>query len=131
MNTLTQILKYLILIDVSLFFHLGFLLGKFVSDRHHHIREIALQQYRYPNQAQVKTALALPTSNFMSHPNSVSHTELNEKLWLEFMGCIQRQKFNYAQRLDDFVTSFIDEEYRVLTRCLLNSEQLIDNYTKR
>lgn len=111
------------------FFIPGFLLGKFVSDRHHHIRELALQQYRYPNQAQVRTALAVPAANFLSHTATVTHQEMNEKLWLEFMGCIQRQRPDYSQRLDEYVNSFIDDQYKTVTKCLLSLENLINNYS--
>lgn len=103
-------------------------MGKFVSDRHHHLREMALQQYRYANEAQVKAALAIPAANFQSSPSTISHQQLNNKVWLEFIGCIQSQNFNYERQVDDFINSFIDEQYKKMSTCLLSLKHLINTY---
>lgn len=90
---------------------------------------MALQQYRAANQAKIKSTLDVPAKNFQSQSTSISHQELNNRVWLEFIGCVQQQQFNYEQQVNVFVNSFIDEQYKVVARCLMSLEKVINNYT--
>uniref|UniRef100_A0A336MUP7 CSON007479 protein n=1 Tax=Culicoides sonorensis TaxID=179676 RepID=A0A336MUP7_CULSO len=104
----------------------GFLLGKFVSDRHHHIRQLTLEQSRNANANQIKSILAEPALKFIESQQTVTHADQNEQLWREFIGCMQQQNFDYSERLDKFVIKFIDQQFRVLNKCLHSLEKFLN-----
>lgn len=105
---------------------LGFLLGKFVSDRHHHIRQLAIEQNRNANALQIKSTLSEPAKKFVDNQHHVTHAEQNQMLWREFIGCMQQQDFNYSERLDTFVNHFIDQQFKVMNKCLQSLEKFLN-----
>lgn len=105
---------------------LGFLLGKFVSDRHHHIRQLNLEQARNANAIQIKSKLSEPAIKFVEHQHQITHAEQNQQLWHEFIGCMQQQDFEYSERLDTFVNQFIDQQFKVMNKCLHSLEKFLN-----
>lgn len=47
-------------------------------------------------------------------------------MWREFIGCMQQQDLAYTERLDTFVNQFIDEQFKVMNKCLHRLEKFIN-----
>lgn len=105
---------------------LGFLLGKFVSDRHHHIRQLNIEQNRNANALQIKSKLSEPAIKFVESQHQQTHADQNQKLTREFIGCMQQQDFDYSERLDTFVNQFIDQQFKVMNKCLHSLEKFLN-----
>ncbi|XP_063706140.1 uncharacterized protein LOC134835199 [Culicoides brevitarsis] len=108
----------------------GFLLGKFVSDRHHHIRMLNLEQSRNANALQLKNQLSVPALKFVENDHRTTHDEQNRKLWQEFIACMQHQTLPYnTERLDTFVNHFIDQQFREMSSCMRKLELYLNQLT--
>lgn len=98
-----------------------------MSDRHHHIRALNVEQHRNANALQIKSKLSEPAIKFVENRHQVTNEEQNQQMWREFIGCMQQQDFTYTERLDTFVNQFIDQQFRVMNKCLHSLEKFLNH----
>lgn len=100
---------------------LGFLLGKFVSDRQYKIRELTKPKYMAVIE-QIQTlgrSIEMNAQNFSDSMALVNHPIYNRKLWDESTCADKTIDQNYDITFDVFIEKLLDKELHVAVQCLI------------
>lgn len=104
--------------------HLGFLLGKFVSDRQYKIRQLTQPKYVAVIEQIQTLRRSIETSAQNISDSTFTHPKYNRILWDEAASCIdKRTDQNFDISFEDFIEKLVDNELKVVLQCLnkLNS----------
>lgn len=109
----------------------GFLLGKYVSDRHHKIRQ--LQQPEYVTLIkQFQTlcqSIEVSAHNITETKPSYTFTKYNRVLWDEVAACTDTSiDQSYNEKLDAFVAKLVNNELNIAYGCLKRISNLLTEF---
>lgn len=112
-------------------FRLGFLLGKYVSDRHYKIRQ--LQQPEYVTLIkQFQTlcqSIEVTAHNITETKPSYTFTKYNRILWDEVAACTDTAiEQSYHEKLDAFVAKLVNNELNIAYGCLKRMSNLLNEF---
>ncbi|XP_031631683.1 uncharacterized protein LOC116345976 [Contarinia nasturtii] len=112
---------------------LGFLLGKFVSDRQYKIRQLTQPKYiAVIEQIQTLRRSIETSSQNISDNNPVqTHPSYNRLLWEEADECTDNkidQNFNIS--FDDFIEKLVDNELKIAVQCLIRLNSILNTIGK-
>lgn len=107
-----------------LFIILGFLLGKYATDRDYKLKEIhnsdLISNF---NEIQNIRKSLIETS---SHINISDKNQLNSIIFNEFIKCTDNKDIdNFSDTFDDFITKFVPNHLHVLVKCYKDLNEFI------
>lgn len=100
---------------------LGFLLGKFVSDRQYKIRQLTQPKYvAVIEQIQtLRRSIEVSAQNISDTTYPNSHPKYNRLLWDEAASCSDKTIDQiYSDPFEDFVEKLVDNELKIVLQCL-------------
>lgn len=108
---------------------LGFLLGKFVSDRQYKIRQLTQPKYLAVIEQIQTLRRSIETSaqniSDTTYPNS--HPKYNRLLWDEAASCSDKTvEQTFSDPFEDFVGKLVDNELKIVLHCLTKLNNIMD-----
>lgn len=103
-------------------FFLGFLLGKFVSDRQYKIRQLTQPKYiAVIEQIQtLRRSIETTAQNITDSTLQQTHAKYNRLLWEEAASCTDKTiEQNYDFDFDVFIEKLVDNELKIAVQCLI------------
>lgn len=112
---------------------LGFLLGKFVSDRQYKIRQLTQPKYiAVIEQLQiVRRTIETNAQNISDTTLIQTHPKYNRQMWEEAASCTDTPfEYSFDIRFDDFIEKLVDTELTVTLQCLNKLKSLMSTIGK-
>lgn len=117
------------IVTVVVLLFLGFLLGKFVSDRQYKIRQLAQPKYvAVIEQIQtLRRTIEISAQNISDTTYPNSHPKYNQLLWDEAASCSDKTiDQTYSDPFDNFVEKLVDNELKIVLQCLTKLSNIMD-----
>lgn len=112
---------------------LGFLLGKFVSERNYKIRQMTQPEYvTVIKQIQaLRRSIETTSQNISESTMPHRHPKYNSLFWDEARSCSDRSiEHNFNLSFNDFVERLIDNELDVIHQCFIKFQNLVNTIAK-
>lgn len=99
---------------------LGFLLGKFVSDRQHLIKQMKQERESNPIKSLEITVNSLipVAANLTRHQNDLFHPDSNTKVWFSWKECFMiPETADYDLKPVDFTSNLVYSYLKLMNQC--------------
>lgn len=110
------------------FFFLGFLLGKFVSDRQYKIKQLTQPEYETViKQIQtLRRTIEITSKNVSDSTSFQSHPKYNRLFWDEAAACSDKTvDQNFDLSFEEFVKKLADNELDIVLECFIKLKNVI------
>lgn len=118
-----------VIIVYAVVIFLGFLLGKFVSDRQYKIRQLTQPKYvAVIEQIQtLRRSIETSAQNISESTYPNSHPKYNRLLWDEAAACSDKAiDPTYTDLFENFVEKLVDNELTIVLQCLTKISNIMD-----
>ncbi|XP_055325120.1 uncharacterized protein LOC129579264 isoform X2 [Sitodiplosis mosellana] len=115
---------------------LGFLLGKFVSDRHYKIRQMTQPKYiAVIEQLQtLRRSIETSAQNISDSTLLQTHPKYNRLLWdeaIKTQSCTDKTiDQNFDINFEDFIEKLVDNELKTVVQCLIKLNSILNTLGK-
>lgn len=119
-----------------LFYIQGFLLGKFVSDRHYKIRQMTQPKYiAVIEQLQtLRRSIETSAQNISDSTLYQTHSKYNRLLWDEAIkttSCTDKTiDQNFDITFEDFIEKLVDNELKTVVQCFIKLNSILNTLGK-
>lgn len=108
--------------------YLGFLLGKFVSDRQYKIRQLTQPKYvaAIEQMQTLRRSIETSAQNISDTTFAQTHPKYNRLLWDEAASCSDKTiEPNFDAKFEDFVEQLVDNELNIALQCLTKLNNIL------